>query len=201
MTVCSHAVTCSNCKVDLQEKPDWMTVNQFCGIFQRNAEAANLAKGWTVPKDCIDYIGDYMTKGLYGGDVWGATLQSTKFARALPRNSTDFDLWVQQGKAVAIKSSLDFYNELLCANWRIVLISDRSEKRREATERNLRAAGYSGWTKLILDYQFNTNELHIQQDATAVTGASGEKTISIENFPDKVDQEKFMFFKLPNPMY
>ncbi|EFJ37325.1 hypothetical protein SELMODRAFT_76368 [Selaginella moellendorffii] len=158
-----------------------MTVNQFCGIFQRNAEAANLAKGWTVPKDCIDYIGDYMTKGLYGGDVWGATLQSTKFARlfptnpgtwifqvdqtllsnvpyyatrqfeALPRNSTDFDLWVQQGKAVAIKSSLDFYNELLCANWRIVLISDRSEKRREATERNLRAAGYSGWTKLILD--------------------------------------------------
>lgn len=62
----------------------------------------------------------------------------------------EFDKWVLEGVALAIKPSLDLYNEVLRLGFRLVLLTGRAEDKRTITINNLTMAGFQNWDKLIL---------------------------------------------------
>jgi acid phosphatase len=65
-------------------------------------------------------------------------------------NSKEFDAWVQSARAPPIKPVLDLYRLAKKRGLAIFFITGRAEKLREATEKNLRDAGYETWDGLLL---------------------------------------------------
>lgn len=70
--------------------------------------------------------------------------------RVQPYNDTAFNAWVDTGKARALPESLTLYNRILSLGFKVVFLTGRAEMRREITRKNLRAAGYKNWEKLLL---------------------------------------------------
>ncbi|RRJ98956.1 hypothetical protein Ga0100231_001025 [Opitutaceae bacterium TAV4] len=61
------------------------------------------------------------------------------------------DAWRQRASAPVIAPILDLFHFALARKVEVVFISERTDPDlREATERNLRAAGYVGYTKLVM---------------------------------------------------
>jgi predicted secreted acid phosphatase len=58
--------------------------------------------------------------------------------------------WDQLGRDPAIEPTLQVYRAARAANVAVFFITGRPESQRVATERNLRAAGYSGYAKLFM---------------------------------------------------
>ncbi len=65
-------------------------------------------------------------------------------------NLTSWQSWVMKASAPPLEPMLSLYTELRALNWSLALITGRSENQRNITEENLLAAGYEGWTALIL---------------------------------------------------
>ncbi|KAK6121973.1 hypothetical protein DH2020_044275 [Rehmannia glutinosa] len=65
-------------------------------------------------------------------------------------DSTKFDEWVEMGMAPAIDSSLKVYEEVLSLEFKVILLTGRSERHRSITIDNLLQAGFRDWDKLIL---------------------------------------------------
>ena len=65
-------------------------------------------------------------------------------------NADEFDNWVLRATAPAIQPSLKLYIELMDLGFKIVLLTGRSERQREATIQNLINAGFYDWDRLIL---------------------------------------------------
>lgn len=55
-------------------------------------------------------------------------------------------------KDPALPASLTLYKEIQQLGFKIFLLTGRSEAQRNATETNLKQAGYSSWERLILRY-------------------------------------------------
>ncbi len=55
-----------------------------------------------------------------------------------------------EARAPPLEPMLNFYKELQALNWNFAFITGRSENQRNFTMQNLLAAGYEGWTALIL---------------------------------------------------
>jgi len=61
-----------------------------------------------------------------------------------------FNAWVDSAQAPAIPGTLRLFNEAKRLGVSVFFLTGRAEAQRAATERNLRAAGFDGWRKLIL---------------------------------------------------
>lgn len=65
-------------------------------------------------------------------------------------NNEQFDKWILEGVAPAIKPSLKLYEEILRLGFKIILLTGRHEDKRNITVTNLAHAGYQKWDRLIL---------------------------------------------------
>ena len=70
--------------------------------------------------------------------------------RAAAYNSTAFNEWEAKAIAPAVPANLDLYKKLVNLGFKIVFLTGRSEKNRNATTENLKNVGYTTWEKLIL---------------------------------------------------
>ncbi|KAJ8644914.1 hypothetical protein MRB53_006662 [Persea americana] len=134
-----------------------------CQSWRFGVETNNI-RGWkTVPLSCEAYVGHYMLGHLYRQDSKVVTNEAALYAEGLnltkdgkdvwvakPYNSTQFDAWVDGGKAPALPESLNLYKKLLSLGFKIFFLTGRLEKRREITDTNLKRVGYHTWEKLIL---------------------------------------------------
>lgn len=68
-----------------------------------------------------------------------------------------FNEWVELAEAPALPASLKLYNELKQLGVKIFLLTGRDEHQRNATVKNLLSSGYTGWEKLILRYEMDTD--------------------------------------------
>jgi predicted secreted acid phosphatase len=67
-----------------------------------------------------------------------------------PLNATSFNEWADLGTAPALPESQKLYNKLLSLGIKIVFLTERANKQRNITAKNLRLAGlpYMGETNL-----------------------------------------------------
>jgi predicted secreted acid phosphatase len=70
--------------------------------------------------------------------------------RSLPDGPCGWIAWDLLGRSPAIPQSLAMYRQARALGADVFLISGRDESQRAATERNLRAAGFDGYRRLIL---------------------------------------------------
>ncbi|PWA50752.1 acid phosphatase 1 [Artemisia annua] len=118
----------------------------------------------------------------------------------------EFDKWVLEGVAPAIKPSLDLYNEVLRLGFRLVLLTGRAEDKRTITINNLTMAGFRNWDKLILRVDedhgktavaFKSNKRkEITEEGFRLIGNSGDQWSDLTGSSVAVRS-----FKLSNPMY
>jgi len=125
--------------------------------------------------------------------------------RAEPYNSTLFGEYVQEASAPALPETKRLYDRLLALGIKPVILTGRREDKREATARNLAAAGYTGYEKLLLKPQdarvhaveFKSGERQKLEDAGyVIVGNIGDQWSDILGAP-----EGARTFKLPDPMY
>jgi acid phosphatase len=126
-------------------------------------------------------------------------------------NSLDFgyipkewSAWIQQGEAPALTGPLAFYRYARNNQVAVFFITGRTEREREATERNLRREGFDDWQELVM----KANGDH---GATGIYKAEHRRRLTQQGFSIVVnlgDQLSDLeggyaesVFKLPNPMY
>ena len=68
----------------------------------------------------------------------------------LPKGPCGEIAWESSGKAEAILATLDLFKAARAAGVKVFFITGRDESLREATEKNLREAGYAGWDEVIM---------------------------------------------------
>ncbi|KAJ0597012.1 putative Acid phosphatase [Helianthus annuus] len=61
-----------------------------------------------------------------------------------------FDSWVLEGMAQAIKPSLKLYEEVSKLGFKMFLLTGRAENKRSITINNLTKVGFENWDRLIL---------------------------------------------------
>ncbi|XP_052174494.1 acid phosphatase 1 [Diospyros lotus] len=121
-------------------------------------------------------------------------------------DSVEFDKWVEKAMAPAIESSLKLYQEVVKLGFKVLLLTGRSERYRNATVDNLINAGFRDWDQLIL----RAAEEHGKQ-ATVYKSEKRNKMVeegyriignSGDQWSDLLGSSMSMrSFKLPNPMY
>lgn len=63
---------------------------------------------------------------------------------------TEWDAWVARGEAPAIVPVLDLFRAAWAAGVEVIFVTGRKESDRPGTEKNPRAAGFGGYTALLL---------------------------------------------------
>ena len=124
----------------------------------------------------------------------------------LPKGPCGFDAWILSGRSKAFDGTLALFNAAKARHVAVFFITGRHESGpvREATAKNLQAAGYEGWAALTL---------RPQGDNRTVAGyKSGERAKITENgytiIANVGDQQSDLdggyaerAYKLPNPFY
>jgi hypothetical protein len=72
--------------------------------------------------------------------------------RSEPYNSTAFGAYAKEANAPALPETLRLYKRLQELGIKPVILTGRREDKRESTAKNLAAAGYTGYEKLLLKY-------------------------------------------------
>jgi len=121
-------------------------------------------------------------------------------------NSTTFEAWVSETKALVLPSSLLLYNDLLARGFKIFLLTGRDEYQRNITTHNLFRAGYKGWDGLILrgvNEQGSAAGVYkpekrgeLVKKGYRLWGSVGDQWSDLSG-----PYEASRSFKLPNPMY
>ena len=65
-------------------------------------------------------------------------------------NSQAFNAWVDSAQSPAIPGTLRLFQEARHLGVEVIFLTGRPEQQRAVTEKNLRAQGFQGWSKLIL---------------------------------------------------
>lgn len=113
--------------------------------------------------------------------------------------------WVQSGKAPAIAGIKRIYDEAVAKGVRVFFITGRGERSREATERNLKAAGYAKYERLVmrkgdegkltaLDYK-SAKRARIEKEGFRIILNVGDQ------YSDLLGGHSKNTLKVPNPMY
>jgi len=116
-----------------------------------------------------------------------------------------FAAWTKREKAVALAPTRDIYNRALAAGVPIFLITGRSETLREATIRDLKEAGFSGWSGLYLK-PLTYKDLSVVPYKSGIRKMLTERGYDIIlNMGDQYSDLDGGFarqrYKLPNPFY
>lgn len=169
----------------------------------------------TVSNEASEFATSVDLKGD-GMDVWIFDIDETLLSN-LPYyaehgygseifDNIQFDKWVVEGVAQAIKPSLDLYKKVLELGFKIFLLTGRSENKRNITMTNLIKAGFENWDRLILrgaEDHGKTAEAfksekrkEIMEEGYRVIGNSGDQWSDLIGY--SVSKRSF---KLSNPMY
>lgn len=157
----------------------------------------------------------YLSKRTAGGggnlaivfDIDDTALSNWEFTKDmyLGYNTDAFDRWAQNGSAPAIKPVLRLYDQAEELNLKVFFISARKDHLRGATERNLRAAGYTQWDRLILQPEHGPRQSTANFKAAVRRDLQSEGYKIIANVGDQLSDLEGGFsernFKIPNPFY
>lgn len=115
-----------------------------------------------------------------------------------------FNAWVARGDAKPFDAARDFFNAAKAKRVAVFFITARKETQRAITEKNLRAAGYDGWTRLTLLEDGDNRTSQAYKSAARAELVKEGYTI-IANIGDQVSDlaggSAECTFKLPNPFY
>jgi acid phosphatase len=126
----------------------------------------------------------------------------------LPNGPCGARAWELRGEAPVIGSTLKLFNAARAKGVAVLFITGRDEGERAATIRNLRRAGYRGWTKLIMkplglkvksaaDFKAPQRAAIAAQGYTIIANMGDQPNdLSGGNPDDQAGQ-----FLLPNPFY
>ena len=115
------------------------------------------------------------------------------------------DKSILRANAPALTPMLNLYNNLLKQKVAIFFVTGRSEQLKEATERNLKNAGYKEWSGLFLKPKAY-NVASIVPFKTQARNAIAQKGYTIiasigDQNSDLIGGNAIKSFKLPNPYY
>jgi len=122
-------------------------------------------------------------------------------------NSDTFNTFVMSKKGTVIKPSLALFNQAKAQKVAIFFITGRSENQRAATVENLKAAGYEGWTQLILkpdnfDHPASASDFKAPQRAKIENEEGYRIILNIgDQYSDLNGGYADKCFKYPNPFY
>jgi acid phosphatase len=140
-------------------------------------------------------------------DIDETVLSNFKFMK---ENRFEFDLsqwevWANAHKAMAIPASLKFYNWVKNNGYTIFFVTGRSEAARAGTIRNLKDAGFSGWKELIMR---NDAEMKLSMERYKTNVRKNIIRFGYHIVANIGDQDSDLSggyadasFKLPNPFY
>ncbi|MFS7929904.1 putative Acid phosphatase [Helianthus anomalus] len=117
-----------------------------------------------------------------------------------------FDNWVLEGMAQAIKPSLKLYEEVSKLGFKMFLLTGRAENKRSITINNLTKVGFENWDRLILRgadddgktaVAFKSDKRkQIVEEGFRIVGNLGDQ------WSDLIGSHvSIRSFKLSNPMY
>lgn len=139
-------------------------------------------------------------------------IRADDFGRVIPGPCTDLPSgpcgwreWDLLGIAPALPQSLEIYQKAQELGASIFLITGRDEGQRDATQRNLEAAGYTGYTALIMPaqgahYDSAADFKGPQREAIEAQGYTIVANIG-DQPSDLEGGHALETFKLPNPFY
>lgn len=124
---------------------------------------------------------------------------------AIPEGPCGWSAWQERAQAPAIEPTRALAELAQDLGLAVFFITGRHEKYRDATERNLQAAGYHGWTGLVLksthghdpsaaDYKGPARQ-KLEQDGYVIVLNMGDQE------SDLAGGHAERTFKLPNPFY
>lgn len=126
-----------------------------------------------------------------------------------------WDAWYEKGEAAPIAPTLDLFRFARLNRVAVFFVSGRKERLREATERNLRAAGFDGWEELFMRAETDEPcpgiDIGNPPSATVCYKAGVRRRIEERGFrivANVGDQDSDLAgghadraFKIPNPFY
>lgn len=122
----------------------------------------------------------------------------------LPRGPCGLVAWIEMAQAEPIKPVLSLVRLARDRGVAVFFLTGRTERRRAATEANLRAAGY-GWTGLILKPDDLTTKSAVEFKAPERKRLQEQGYTIIVNIGDQMSDLDGGFaermYKLPNPFY
>jgi acid phosphatase len=124
---------------------------------------------------------------------------------ALPAGPCGYRAWELSASATVIRPTLALFNAAKAAGVAVFFITGRPEDERDATARNLRSAGYEGWTGLVLkpldlhtssaaDYK-TPERARIEAQGYTIIANMGDQP------SDLAGGHAMRSFLLPNPFY
>ena len=125
---------------------------------------------------------------------------------SLTNFSRDWDAWVDTASAPAIPGTLRLYKEARKLGVSVFFITGRPERQRAATERNLKAQGYTTWQKVILRSDMSADETTTRYKSSMRAGIVEEGYKLVLNVGDqwsdlKGTPEAEYSVKYPDPYY
>lgn len=126
----------------------------------------------------------------------------------LPKGPCGARAWELMAKAKAIGPTLDLFNAARAKGVSVFFITGRDEGERAATIRNLHAAGYRGWTALVMrprgtttasaaDYKAPQRAKIAARGYTIIVNIGDQPSDLAGGNPDKPERQ----FLLPDPFY
>ena len=123
----------------------------------------------------------------------------------LPRGPCGWSAWLTLGEAPAIEPTLALWRQARELGLAIFFITGRNETYRDATARNLRAAGYADWNGLILKTEHKRDRSAADFKAPARRQLTEQGYVIVLNMGDQESDLAGGYaertFKLPNPFY
>ncbi|WOK95384.1 acid phosphatase 1-like [Canna indica] len=216
------------------------SLKNYCESWRMNVELNNIRGFEVVPRECVTYIGAYMTSTQYKVDVQLAAEESVLFLTddfQLSGDGNDawvfdvddvllstvpyfkmhdfggskidkksFEEWMKEGNAPAVEHIAKLFHHIRGRGLKVFILSSRPEYLREATIENLIAAGYHGWSDLILRSEEDDSSCaeeykakertKLVHDGYRLWGIVGSQWSSLGGYTTAR-----RIFKLPNPMY
>lgn len=115
-----------------------------------------------------------------------------------------FDNWVAQARAKPIDGTLALFKTAKEHNAAVFFITGRHENEREATEKNLKAAGFEAWDGLVLrrandnmtvsEYKSGARAHIAQEGYTIIANVGDQQSDLAGGYAERA-------YKLPNPFY
>jgi predicted secreted acid phosphatase len=116
-----------------------------------------------------------------------------------------FDAWILKGRAPKIDATLVFFNAVRAKHIAVFFVTGRRDSQRAVTIRNLRRAGFKGWTglrtrpdddneKSIVGFK-SGERARIERDGYEIIASIGDQQSDLDGGHLKCP------FKVPNPYY
>jgi predicted secreted acid phosphatase len=118
---------------------------------------------------------------------------------------SEWERWIEDQSPPANRGVLKLFNYARSRGVAIFFVTGRREHSREPTERQLRSAGYSGWTGVVLKPEAfeNPSVVAFKSAARAQIEAKGyEILVNVgDQWSDLDGGHSIATYKLPNPIY